>query len=127
MRQPEPRTYRSSAKQALESAITASLAAYDRHAILARLHRLSSETIRSQTVDAAKQVVEELERAMRRERARSGHWTYDLNRHIALHVAHRAETARLAALRARDVSARAFQGRPLCIKLQESHIARRGD
>ena len=127
MRQPEPRTYRSSAKQALESAITASLAAYDRHAILARLHRLSSETIRSQTVNAAKQVVEEIERAMRRERARSGHWTYDLNHHIALHVAHRAETARLAGLRARDASARAFQSRPLCIKSPESNFATRGD
>jgi hypothetical protein len=32
---------------------------------------------------------------MRRERARRGHWSYDLNRHISLFVAHRAETARL--------------------------------
>jgi hypothetical protein len=32
-------------------------------------------------------------------RARSGHWTYDLNRHIALRQAYRAETERLALLR----------------------------
>ena len=32
---------------------------------------------------------------MRGERARRGHWSYDLNRHISLLVAHRAETARL--------------------------------
>ncbi len=127
MRQTKIRPAQTPATQALDNAITASLAGYDRRTALVRLHRLSTETIQSETEDAARQVVLEIERALRRERARCGHWTYDLNRHIALHVAHRAETARLAALRARDVSARAFQGRPLCIKLQESNIARRGD
>ena len=127
MSQFEARIYRSSARDALESAISASRAAYDRHVVLGRLYRLSPETIRSETVDAARKVVAEIERAMRRERARCGHWTYDLNRHIALHVAHRAETARLAGLRAREPSARAFQSRPLCIKSPESNFATRGD
>ena len=46
---------------------------------------------------AAETIVARLERALRAERqkARSGHWTYDLNRHIALRQAHRAETERL--------------------------------
>jgi hypothetical protein len=45
-------------------------------------------------------IVARLERALRAERqkARSGHWTYDLNRHIALRQAWLAETSRLDAL-----------------------------
>ena len=115
------------AKSALNTAIDAGLQGYNRRLALCRLHRLSSEIIQSETGEAARMVVAEIERALRRERARAGHWTYDLNRHIALHVAHRAETARLAQLRARDASARAFQRRSLCIKSPLSKIATRGD
>ena len=43
-------------------------------------------------------MLKELERALRAERARAGHWTYDLSRHIALLVAHRAEQERAARL-----------------------------
>lgn len=110
------RSFHVSATYALDAAINASLPVYNRPLALSRLHRLSAETIRSETAEAAQQVVQEIERGLRRERARAGHWTYDLNRHIALHVAHRAETARLAQLRARDASARAFQVHGLCIK-----------
>ena len=104
------------ARHALDAAINAGLSGYNRSLALGRLHRLSSETIHNETEDAARQVVQEIERALRRERARAGHWTYDLNRHIALHVAYRAEAARLAQLRARDATARAFQGSSLCLK-----------
>lgn len=121
------RSLRATARSALDNAIVASLPGYNRRLALGRLHRLSAETILGETEEAARQVVQEIERALRRERARAGHWTYDLNRHIALHVAHRAETARLAQLRARDASARAFQRRPLCIKSPLSKIATRGD
>ncbi len=43
-------------------------------------------------------IVARLHRALRAERARgrAGHWTYDLNRHIALLGALKAETARLS-------------------------------
>lgn len=83
---------------AVDSALTAGLAGYDRREALARFHRLSIETILSETPEAAREVLREIERAMRVERARKGHWSYDLNRHIALLVAHRTETGRLARL-----------------------------
>ncbi|HEY8161999.1 MAG TPA: DUF6477 family protein [Methylocystis sp.] len=87
---------KANARPALEAALTASLAGYDRLGALSRFHRLSRETIMSETPEAARAVLREIERALRVERARRGHWTYDLNRHIGLLVAHRAETARLA-------------------------------
>lgn len=127
MTQAKPRALREPAKSALNTAIDAGLSGYNRGLALSSLPRLSAETIRSETEDAAKRVVQEIERALRRERARVGHWTYDLNRHIALHVAYRAETARLERLRARDASARAFQRHSLCIKSPLSKIATRGD
>lgn len=87
------------ARPAVESALEASFAAYNRAHALAPFHRLSQETIMSETPQAARLVLREIERALRAERARRGHWTYDLNRHIALLVTHRAESARLARLR----------------------------
>ncbi len=83
---------------ALDAALNAGLGGYERRAALARFHRLSAETIMSETPEASRLVLKEIEKAMRAERARAGHWTYDLNRHIALLVAHRAETARLRRL-----------------------------
>jgi len=46
---------------------------------------------------ATRAIVARLADALRRERrlGRAGHWTYDLNRHIALAQAWRAETQRL--------------------------------
>lgn len=85
---------------ALQASLDSGLKGYDRRRSLARFHRLSAETIESETPDAARAVLREIERAMRAERARIGHWTYDLNGHIALLVAHRAEKARLARLTA---------------------------
>jgi hypothetical protein len=57
---------------------------------------------RRETAAEVELIVRQLERALRaeRHRARSGHWTYDLNRHIALHQAHVAEKAALAAMTA---------------------------
>lgn len=86
------------ARPAVEASLAAGTAVYDRRAALSRFHRLSDQTISSETPEAARQVVREIERALRAERARSGHWTYDLNRHIALLIAHRAERARLEKL-----------------------------
>lgn len=89
------------APEALDAALWASLEKYDRQRALAGFHRLTAEIIASETPAAARRIVDEIESAIRRERARRGHWTYDLNRHIALHVAYRAERARLTRLRAR--------------------------
>jgi hypothetical protein len=90
---------RAKARPAVEAALRANLGVYDRSSALARFHRLSPKTITSETPEAARAILREIERALRAERARRGHWTYDLNRHIALLVAHRAERARLARLR----------------------------
>lgn len=83
------------AQGAVGAALAAGLDGYDRSAALARFPRLAPQLIAAETADAARQVLKEVERALRAERARIGHWSYDLNRHIALLTAHRAETARL--------------------------------
>ncbi|MGJ0513631.1 DUF6477 family protein [Methylocystis sp.] len=90
-----PARFATAAGAALDAALAAGLNAYDRTSVLARFHRLSPQTIASESPDAARAALKEIERAMRGERARRGHWSYDLNRHISLLVAHRAETARL--------------------------------
>ncbi|MGJ0535068.1 DUF6477 family protein [Methylocystis sp.] len=90
-----PARFAAEAGAALDAALVAGLNAYDRTSALARFHRLSPQTIASESPDAARAALKEIERAMRGERARRGHWSYDLNRHISLLVAHRAETARL--------------------------------
>lgn len=89
---------RAAAGGALGAALAAGLEGYDRHLALMRFHRLTPQVIASETREAAAAVVAELERALRSERARIGHWSYDLNRHIGLLVAHRAEKARLEGL-----------------------------
>jgi hypothetical protein len=95
---------RAGAAGALDAAIAASLKVYDRRRELARLPALTPDIVAAETAASARLVVRELENALRRERARIGHWTYDLNRHIALLVALRAETAR------RETIARAAAG-----------------
>jgi hypothetical protein len=68
---------------------------------LVRLVPLWPREIESTDLADAERVVTALERALRgeRKRGRSGHWSYDMNRHVALSRALREERARLAALR----------------------------
>lgn len=68
---------------------------------LARLVPLWPSEIESSDISSAKRVVAALERALRgeRRRGRAGHWTYDMNRHMALSRALREERARLESLR----------------------------
>lgn len=82
------------ASRALAASLDASFDAYDRASALRRFPRLLPETIASETQEAALAVLSELERALRVERAKAGQWSYDLNRHIGLLVAYRAEKAR---------------------------------
>jgi len=79
---------------ALEATLKAGGADYDRSVFLRRFHRLAPETIESSAPEAARAILVQLERALRQERARIGHWTYDLNRHIGLLAAYRTEKAR---------------------------------
>ena len=87
---------------AIGETIRAGAEAYDRVRDLPRLARIDPLAGIADTAENVTQIVAKLERALRaeRNRARSGHWAYDLNRHIALRQAHRAETERLAAIRA---------------------------
>ncbi len=92
------------AARALDETIRAGAERYDRARDLPKLARVDPSTGLADTPENLAAIVARLERALRaeRNRARSGHWTYDLNRHIALRQAHRAESERLAALRNGD-------------------------
>jgi hypothetical protein len=93
---------RPSAQLSLEKIERAGEEAYERTRDLPRLIRLDLRLTSANTRETLEHIVSRLERALRaeRHRARSGHWTYDLNRHIALRQAFRAEAARLAVLTA---------------------------
>ena len=98
------RIFRRAAGEAINGIIKAGTRAYDRGRDLPALIRTEPPSGEMETAEALQSIVMRLERALRaeRNRARSGHWTYDLNRHIALHQAHEAEGRRLAALRGRS-------------------------
>ncbi len=94
---------RRAAGEAINGIIKAGARAYDRSRDLPALIRTEPPSGEMETAEVLQSIVMRLQRALRaeRNRARSGHWTYDLNRHIALHQAHEAEGRRLAALRGR--------------------------
>lgn len=91
------------AKRVIAFTTRAGARSYDRMRDLPGLIRIDPFVNIADTAEEIGSIVARLERALRaeRNRARSAHWTYDLNRHIALHQAHLAESGRLAALRAR--------------------------
>lgn len=97
-----PPRLESRAEAAVDITVRAGAIAYERGRDLPGLIRMDPRAARTETPADAEQIVARLERALRAERtkARSGHWTYDLNRHIALRQAHLAERRRLAALKA---------------------------
>ena len=95
-------TIRATTRRLAEGAVRAGMLDYDRNRDLPALIRADPFSPIPDTTDGVKAVVARLERALRaeRKRARSGHWTYDLNRHIALRQAYLAESERLARLQA---------------------------
>lgn len=104
----EPERMRAAARESLQIAMRQKAGAYRRENFLRSFHRLTPAAIAAKTPEAAAAVLRELERALRAERARAGHWTYDLARHIALLVAYRAEQARASSLVARRGGASTF-------------------
>ena len=74
--------------------------AFDRRLYLPRILPVGPEDIDDPGEGAARRIVLRLAAALRSERARgrAGHWTYDLNRHIALIRAYKAERRRLVQL-----------------------------
>lgn len=92
------------ATEAIDRTVRAGARSYDRRRDLPALIRTDPFASPPDTPEGVAKVVARIERALRaeRNRARSGHWTYDLNRHIALHQALAAETRLLAKLRAKQ-------------------------
>ncbi len=88
------------AAQTLERQIAGGVPHYERSRHLRRLLPLAPEDFARKDVVTARRILLRLANAMREERRRGrmGHWTYDLNRHIALAQAYRAEREALHTL-----------------------------
>ncbi len=89
---------RGSACGAVDSVIARGCASYDRSHMLPRVLPLAPSDISGPEPETTRRIVLKLARALRTERARgrAGHWTYDLNRHVGLVQALKAEQERLA-------------------------------
>jgi hypothetical protein len=77
--------------------VAAGAAHYDRTQDLPRVLPVGPEEIADISANGRRAILKRLARALRaeRNRGRAGHWTYDLNRHIALAQAYAAESAAL--------------------------------
>jgi hypothetical protein len=73
---------------------------YDRRRHLPRVLPVGPEDIEDCGEESGRRIVRRLAAALRAERTRgrAGHWTYDLNPHLALMQAYRAERRRLVQL-----------------------------
>lgn len=73
-------------------------ARYQRELHLPRILPVGPQEISDTSESGRRSILRRLARALRaeRNRGRAGHWTYDLNRHIALAQAYAAERAMLA-------------------------------
>lgn len=82
------------ARQSLVQVMAGGSDSYDRSRHLARLLPIGPEEIADESPAARRAILAKLSRALRaeRNRGRSGHWTYDLNRHLALSQAYAAES-----------------------------------
>jgi hypothetical protein len=74
---------------------------FSREAQLPKLIGLWPSEVMDYSLEGTERIVAQLRKAIRaeRRRAQQGHWTYDINRHLALADALKAEEARLAGLR----------------------------
>jgi hypothetical protein len=77
----------------IEAVTAAGLEAYVRERHLPRVLPVGPDEIADDSIAGRRRIVARLARALRAERmrGRGGHWTYDLNRHIALRQAYLAE------------------------------------
>lgn len=85
------------AAERLRRVVARGAEAYERSRILPRLLPLDPREFAEPSPALTRRICAALARALRRERTRgrAGHWTYDLDRHLALLQAYRAERARL--------------------------------
>jgi hypothetical protein len=96
-RPPRPTSGGSAAKRVFGSMAAAGADAYVRSRDLPRLIALWPHELEDQTAEGALRLLAKLRRALRAERRRalSGHWSYDLNRHLGLLSAYKGELAGL--------------------------------
>jgi hypothetical protein len=86
------------ARASLAALFETGAVSYDRRRHLARLIPLMPGELEDRRPATRRAILTRLARALRaeRNRGRAGHWTYDLNRHIALKQAYAAERALMA-------------------------------
>lgn len=96
-----PDAFRAPANAAIGRTLRAGVSLYRRERQLPGLIAIDPSALDDGSIASAEFILARLRRALRaeRRRAKAGHWTYDLNRHIALRQAFAAEAARLAEIR----------------------------
>jgi hypothetical protein len=97
MAQHNGKHFRRHAYRAVDRVIANGSEAYERGRMLPRVLPIGPDEITGVEPETTRRIVLKLARALRTERARAGHWTYDLNRHVGLMQALKAEQERLAA------------------------------
>ena len=88
-----PQRTRRDARRSVAGVIARGAESYDLSRHLPRLIPLGPDEIVDESAAARRKVLARLYRALRAERTRgrAGHWSYDLNRHLALSQAYAAE------------------------------------
>ncbi|MCR4282020.1 MAG: DUF6477 family protein [Bauldia sp.] len=86
------------AADSVDALVAVGSEAYDRFRHLPRILPMGPEELADVSAGGRRKTLARLARALRaeRNRGRAGHWTYDLNRHIALAQAYQAERRLLA-------------------------------
>jgi len=99
MAQHNGKHFRRETYRGIDGVIAKGCEAYERSRMLPRLLPVAPDDITGREPEITRRILLKLARAIRTERARgrAGHWTYDLNRHIGLMQALKAEQERLAA------------------------------
>jgi hypothetical protein len=99
MAQHNGKHFRRQAYRAVTGVIANGRESYERSRMLVRLLPVGPDELAGAEPETTRRIVLKLARALRAERARgrAGHWTYDLNRHVGLMQALKAEQERLAA------------------------------
>jgi hypothetical protein len=100
------------ARTAIRADVADGAALYERARSLPRVLPMTPSECAGAEPQTTKAIVRRLADALRRERrlGRGGHWTYDLNRHIALAQAWKAESEKLA--RTEGAARRQAKGHP---------------
>ncbi len=86
------------AVRSVAETVAAGVEPYDRARHLPRLIPVEPDRLADDSPENRRRIIAALARALRaeRNRGRAGHWTYDLNRHIALKQAYAADRRLLA-------------------------------